>query len=64
MFGILILPILFFVSGGISMDWAIPQATRARYSQQFNATDRSRTGFLAGVQVIFYYNGDPNTVTI
>jgi hypothetical protein len=38
--------------GGISMEWAVPTQTRARYGQQFQATDRSRTGFLAGVQVM------------
>ena len=37
--------------GGISTDWAVPQQARIRYGQQFQATDRNRTGFLAGVQV-------------
>jgi hypothetical protein len=37
--------------GSIQADWAIPQQARVRYGQQFQATDRNRTGFLAGVQV-------------
>jgi hypothetical protein len=36
--------------GAVVADWAIPPQTRARYGQQFQATDRNRTGFLAGVQ--------------
>ena len=32
------------------VDWAVPQATRAKYTAQFQNTDRARTGFLAGVQ--------------
>ena len=31
-------------------DWAVPQAARAKYTAQFQNTDRARTGFLAGVQ--------------
>ena len=38
--------------GGIATDWAVPQQARIRYGQQFQATDRNRTGFLAGVQVL------------
>ena len=32
------------------VDWAVPQVTRAKYTAQFQNTDRARTGFLAGVQ--------------
>ena len=34
-------------------EWAIPQPTRAKYQASFYQTDRARTGFLAGNQVIF-----------
>lgn len=31
-------------------DWAIPQPTQAKYTQIFQATDKARSGFMAGVQ--------------
>ena len=34
----------------VHVDWAVPPATRAKYTAQFQNTDRARTGFLAGVQ--------------
>uniref|UniRef100_A0A0A9VV98 Intersectin-2 n=1 Tax=Lygus hesperus TaxID=30085 RepID=A0A0A9VV98_LYGHE len=40
--------------GGISasplVEWAVPQASKLKYTQLFNTTDKSRTGFLTGVQ--------------
>ena len=33
-------------------EWAVPQPTRAKYQASFYQTDRARTGFLAGNQVI------------
>lgn len=31
-------------------EWAVPHQTKLKYTQLFNTTDRSRTGFLTGVQ--------------
>ncbi|BES95601.1 RhoGEF [Nesidiocoris tenuis] len=31
-------------------EWAVPQASKLKYTQLFNTTDKSRTGFLTGVQ--------------
>ncbi|KAG8330238.1 Intersectin 1 (SH3 domain protein) [Homalodisca vitripennis] len=32
------------------MDWAVPHASKLKYTQLFNTTDRTRSGFLNGVQ--------------
>ena len=37
----------------VNTEWAVPQPTRAKYSATFYQTDRARTGFLAGNQVLF-----------
>lgn len=31
-------------------DWAIPQSSKLKYTQLFNATDKTRSGFLTGTQ--------------
>ncbi|GJQ83722.1 putative Eps15 homology domain protein [Trypoxylus dichotomus] len=31
-------------------DWAVPHHTKLKYTQMFNTTDRTRTGFLSGAQ--------------
>ncbi|XP_070491973.1 intersectin-1 isoform X2 [Chironomus tepperi] len=31
-------------------EWAIPQSSKLKYTQMFNAADKSRTGFLTGTQ--------------
>jgi len=32
------------------MEWAVPNASRLKYTQMFNTHDRMKTGFLTGVQ--------------
>jgi hypothetical protein len=32
------------------VEWAVPQASKLKYTQLFNTTDKARTGFLSGVQ--------------
>lgn len=32
------------------VDWAVPQPTKLKYTQIFNTTDRTRSGFLSGAQ--------------
>ena len=39
----------------VSMEWAVPMPTRAKYQATFYQTDRARTGFLAGAQVFKYH---------
>ena len=34
----------------ISTEWAIPQATKLKFSQVFDMSDRNKTGFISGVQ--------------
>ena len=31
-------------------DWAVPHQSKLKYTQLFNTTDRTRTGFLTGPQ--------------
>lgn len=33
-----------------SSDWGVPHQTKLKYTQIFNTTDRSRTGFLSAAQ--------------
>lgn len=33
-----------------NQEWAVPHQTKLKYTQIFNTTDRTRTGFLSGVQ--------------
>ena len=40
------------VPPAVNTEWAVPQPTRAKYSATFYQTDRARTGFLAGNQVL------------
>ena len=42
------------VPPAINTEWAVPQPTRAKYSATFYQTDRARTGFLAGNQVLIF----------
>ncbi|XP_054264037.1 intersectin-1 isoform X2 [Macrosteles quadrilineatus] len=35
---------------GQLVEWAVPHASKLKYTQLFNTTDRTRTGFLNGVQ--------------
>ena len=46
------------------LDWAIPEHTKAKYTATFQATDRGRTGFLAGVQArnILLQSGLPQAI--
>ncbi|XP_042887891.1 intersectin-1-like isoform X5 [Penaeus japonicus] len=39
-------------SGGAQTpgDWAVPQASKLKYTQVFNMTDRTKSGYLSGVQ--------------
>uniref|UniRef100_A0A1B6KVP3 Intersectin-1-like n=1 Tax=Graphocephala atropunctata TaxID=36148 RepID=A0A1B6KVP3_9HEMI len=37
-------------SGSQGGDWAVPHASKLKYTQLFNTTDRTRSGFLNGVQ--------------
>lgn len=32
------------------IDWAVPHQTKLKYTQLFNTTDRTRSGYLSGVQ--------------
>ena len=32
------------------MEWAVPNPSRLKYTQQFNQNDRSKSGFISGVQ--------------
>lgn len=33
-----------------SAEWAVPQSSRLKFTQLFNATDKTRSGFLTGTQ--------------
>uniref|UniRef100_A0A1B6C8A9 Intersectin-1 n=1 Tax=Clastoptera arizonana TaxID=38151 RepID=A0A1B6C8A9_9HEMI len=35
---------------GSQSEWAVPHASKLKYTQLFNTTDRTRSGFLSGVQ--------------
>ena len=45
-------------------EWAIPQSSKLKYTQMFNATDKSRTGFLTGTQArgILLQTNVPNNI--
>lgn len=32
------------------IEWSVPHQTKLKYTQIFNTTDRTRTGYLSGVQ--------------
>ncbi|KAI5732897.1 hypothetical protein M8J76_005446 [Diaphorina citri] len=36
--------------GGPPLEWAVPHASKLKYTQLFNTTDRTRSGFLSGPQ--------------
>jgi hypothetical protein len=38
----------------VNTEWAVPMPTRAKYQATFYQTDRARTGFLAGNQVLSF----------
>ena len=38
----------------VNTEWAVPMPTRAKYQATFYQTDRARTGFLAGNQVLCF----------
>lgn len=39
-----------FIFNCRSAEWAVPQSSKLKYTQMFNAADKSRTGFLTGTQ--------------
>ncbi|KAL7034026.1 hypothetical protein ACKWTF_007823 [Chironomus riparius] len=45
-------------------EWAIPQSSKLKYTQMFNAADKSRTGFLTGTQArgILLQTNVPNNI--
>ncbi|XP_043196241.1 intersectin-1-like isoform X3 [Amphibalanus amphitrite] len=51
-------------SGAAAGDWAVPQASRLKYTQTFNQHDRTKSGYLSGPQArnILVQSGLPNNV--
>ena len=45
-------------------EWAVPQASRLKYTQTFNQHDRTKSGYLSGPQArnILVQSGLPNNV--
>lgn len=45
---------LFYINAFLSdfrqAEWTVPHQTKLKYTQLFNTTDRTRSGFLSGVQ--------------
>lgn len=50
--------------GSPVIDWAVPHQSKLKYTQVFNTTDRSRSGYLSGPQArnIMVQSGLPQAI--